>query len=218
MDLWKDFFPYVVVAKPMTDLWAECQENTTKLQRLANLSDEEKSVCVKFRQEHLDKAKAKRECYRKACRETEEHFASFQQEFDFTEEHEPCSLEGTMHYSFDYAQQAHVPSNPMQSGPIYFKTPRKCGIFGVTSEAVPRQINFLIDEAVSVGKCANPTISYAYYFLMCHGFVETDVHFHADNFGGQNKKNFFFCMVHCLESYKSSSQDNCIFISSGRSH
>ncbi|CAB4025509.1 Hypothetical predicted protein [Paramuricea clavata] len=79
-----------------------------------------------------------------------------------------------MHYSFDYAQQVHIPSNPMQPGPIYFKTPRKCGIFGVASEAVPRQVNFLIDKAVSVGKGANSTISYLHYFLEHHGFGETD--------------------------------------------
>ena len=79
----------------------------------------------------------------------------------------------------------------MQPGPIYFKTPRKCGIFGVSSEAVPRQVNFLIDEAVSVGKGANSTISYLHYFLEHHGFGEADVHFHADNCGGQNKNNFF---------------------------
>ncbi|CAB4025635.1 Hypothetical predicted protein [Paramuricea clavata] len=58
-------------------------------------------------------------------------------------------------------------------------------------EAVPRQVNFLIDEAVSVGKGANSTISYLHYFLEHHGFGETDVHFHADNCGGQNKNNFF---------------------------
>ena len=68
-----------------------------------------------------------------------------------------------MHYSFDYAQQVHIPSNLMQPRPIYFKTPQKCGIFGVMSKAVPQQINFLIDEAVSVGKGENPTISYFHY-------------------------------------------------------
>ena len=36
----------------------------------------------------------------------------------------------------------------MQPGPIYFKTPRKCGIFGVMCEAIPRQVNYLIDEAL----------------------------------------------------------------------
>ena len=33
------------------------------------------------------------------------------------------------HYSFNYAQQVHFPSNPMQPGPIFFLTPRNCSIF-----------------------------------------------------------------------------------------
>ena len=49
----------------------------------------------------------------------------------------------------------------------------------------------MIDEAVSVGKGANPTISYLHYFLTHHGFGEINVHFHADNCGGQNKNNYF---------------------------
>ena len=61
-------------------------------------------------------------------------------------------------YSFDFAQQVHFPSNPMQLGPIYFKMPQKCGIFLVMSEAIPRQVNYLIDEAINVGKGANSTI------------------------------------------------------------
>jgi hypothetical protein len=35
VDLWNNLFPNVVIAKPMTDLCAECQENTTKIQRSA---------------------------------------------------------------------------------------------------------------------------------------------------------------------------------------
>ena len=69
-------------------------------------------------------------------------------------------LNAKIHYSFDYAQQVHMPCNPMQPEPIYFKTPPKCGIFGVMCEGIPRQVNFLIDEAVSTGKGANATISY----------------------------------------------------------
>ena len=45
LQLWDEFYPDVVVAKPMTDLCLTCQQNTTKLQRAAHLSDEEKSVC-----------------------------------------------------------------------------------------------------------------------------------------------------------------------------
>ena len=56
-----------------------------------------------------------------------------------------------MHSSFDFAQQVHYPSHPMQPGPVYFKVPRKVGIFDVCCELLPRQVNFLIDGAGSVG-------------------------------------------------------------------
>ena len=37
----------------------------------------------------------------------------------------------SLHYSFDFAQQVHYPHNPLQPGPMYFKTARKCAVFGV---------------------------------------------------------------------------------------
>jgi hypothetical protein len=175
----------------MTDLCSTCQQNTAKLQRSMHLPDEEKSACVRSQQEHITRAKAERDGYRRACSKAEENFNSTRERFDFTEVHPPCTFSKSMHYSFDYAQQVHIPSNPMQPGPIYFKTPRKCGIFGIFCEAVPRQVNFLIDEAVSCGKGANPTISYVHYYFENHGLGEKDVHLHADNCGGQNKNNYF---------------------------
>ena len=175
----------------MTDLCSTCQQNTAKLQRSLHIPDEEKSACVKLQQEHIAMAKAKRDGYRSACSKAEENFNSVRENFDFTESHPPCTFTKTMHYSFDYAQQVHIPSNPMQPGPIYYKTPRKCGIFGIFCEAVPRQVNFLIDEAVSCGKGANPIISYVHYYFENHGLGEKDVHLHADNCGGQNKNNYF---------------------------
>ena len=149
LQLWGQFFPNVVVAKPMTDLCITCQQNTVKLQRAANLSDREKSSTVKAHQDYLDCAQTERAFYRTANAE------KTVQEFGIDavlhrENRKPCSFNDTMHYSFDYAQQVHIPSNPLQPGPIYFKTPRKCGIFGVVCEGVPNQVNFLIDEASSI--------------------------------------------------------------------
>ena len=103
----------------------------------------------------------------------------------------PCSLLGRMHYSYDYAQQVHYPSNPLQPGPIYFKTPWKCSIFGVCCEAIPHQVNFLVDEAVLTGKGANSTISLVHYFFKNFGLGETNAYIHADNCAGQNKNNYF---------------------------
>ena len=48
----------------------------------------------------------------------------------------PGSGSACMHYSFDFARQVHYPSNPLQPGPMFFKTARKCGIFGVCCEAL----------------------------------------------------------------------------------
>ena len=98
----------------------------------------------------------------------------------------PLANSITVHYSFDFAQQVHYPSDPMQPGPIYFLTPRKCAIFGVCCEAIPRQINYLIDEAVDVGKGANTVVSLLHHFFETHGLGESDVHLHADNCVGQN--------------------------------
>lgn len=64
IDLWEQFHPTVVVAKPMTDLCFTCQQNTSKLLRSANLPESEKSACVQSQQEHLNCVQIERELYR----------------------------------------------------------------------------------------------------------------------------------------------------------
>ena len=94
-----------------------------------------------------------------------------------------------VHYSFDFAQQVHYPHNPLQPGPMYFKTARKCAIFGVCCEGIPRQVNYLIDEAFNTGKGANTLISLLHHFLGHHSLGEVELKLHADNCSGQNKNN-----------------------------
>ena len=101
----------------------------------------------------------------------------------------PCSNDLVVHYSFDMAQQVHYPHDPLQPDPVYFLTPRKCAIFGVCCEGLPRQINYLIDEASDTGKGANTIVSMLHHFFAVHGLGETTVHLHADNCVGQNKNN-----------------------------
>ena len=45
-----------------------------------------------------------------------------------------------------HGQQVHYPYNPLQLGPMNFLTPRKCAIFGVCSEGVPRQVSFTVSN------------------------------------------------------------------------
>ena len=92
----------------------------------------------------------------------------------------------SLHYSFDFAQQVHYPHNPLQPGPMYFKTARKCAVFGICCEGIPRQV---IDEASDVGKGANTVISFLHHFFQHHSLGEVDVGLHADNCVGQNKNN-----------------------------
>ena len=101
----------------------------------------------------------------------------------------PASNSIMAHYSFDFAQQVHYPSNPLQPGPIYFLTPRKAAIFGVCCEAIPRQVNFIIDEASDTGKGANTVVSMLDFFFSHYGLGETTASLHADNCCGQNKNN-----------------------------
>ena len=112
----------------------------------------------------------------------------------------PCSRSIEAHYSFDMAQQVFYPFDPLQPGPMYFLTPRKCAIFGVCNEAIPRQINYLIDEAVDCGKGANSIVSMLHHFFEVHGLGERNVHLHADNCGGQNKNNIMagYLLWRCL--------------------
>ena len=91
----------------------------------------------------------------------------------------PCSRHIDAHYSFDMALQVFYPNDPLQPGPMYLLTPRKCSIFGVCCEALPRQVNYLIDEAVDVGKGANAIVSMLHHFFEVHGLGEENVHLHA---------------------------------------
>ena len=49
-------------------------------------------------------------------------------------------------------------------------------IFGVCCEAISRQIKYLIDEAVNIGKGSNAIVSMLHHFFAHHGIGEETVH------------------------------------------
>ena len=189
-DLWNQLCPFVVIMRPASDLCWTCQKNNNQILKSANLPESQKAEVVKKQEAHLKMSSGEREFYKSCCETTKEP-AEHLKGVDFLKKRAACSLEGTVHYSYDYAQQLHYPADPYQPGPIYFKTPRKCGLFGVCCEAIPRQVNFLVDEMVLTGKGANSTISYVHYFFDRHGLGETFAQIHADNCRAQNKNNAF---------------------------
>ncbi len=94
-----------------------------------------------------------------------------------------------MHYSWDFAQQLNYPYEAHQVGPIYFKSPRIAQLFGVCCEALPQQINYLIDESDFPGKGADTVISLLDHYFEHYGLNEHHALLAADNCVGQNKNN-----------------------------
>ena len=199
--LWRTLLPSIIIMKPMTDLCWTCHQNSTAILRATNCSESDKSETIRQAEEHLRIVQVERSFYKTTCDECKESVMSH---FTVDDQFQPPPMSSNIpansnnikvHYSFDYAQQVHIPADPLQPGPIYFLTPRKCAVFGVNCEAIPRQVNFLTDEAGECGKGANNVVSRLHYFLECHGLGEKKAFLHADNCSGQNKNN---CMIQYL--------------------
>ena len=169
----------------MTSL-GHCQRNNGLIFRSANTPDHEKSQRLLQQEEHLRVVQLERSLYNKMVDEAKATSSAHQ--LAELKPSTPCNREFSMHYS--YTQQVHLPSNPLQPGPLYFLVPRKCELFGVCCEGLPRQVNFLVDEAHLISKGSNAVISYLHYFFENFGLGETDVHLHCDNCSGQNKNRF----------------------------
>ena len=119
--------------------------------------EDEKSARLKQQENHLALAKECRAYYKQQCEDSSNFWNSLNDE----QKQSGYELAGTVHISFDYAQNVLIPHSPQQVGPIYFKTPRKCHLFGICAESMPKQVNYLIDEGELTGKGANETISYS---------------------------------------------------------
>ncbi|MCP4104021.1 MAG: hypothetical protein GY749_00550, partial [Desulfobacteraceae bacterium] len=151
--------------------------------------------------QHYDRADAARqlcnqqikkakECWQEMPEETRANILSNLSAFDICKDQKPCTGNICMHYSFDFAQQVVCPYSNQQRGKEYFKTARKCQIFGICAEALSRQVFFLIDESESSGKGSRTVISLLDAYFRLHGIGEEEASLHADNCTGQNKNNY----------------------------
>lgn len=162
---WQELFPHYVIMQPRTDLCWTCQENHTRIVCSANLSEAEKVNLIEQQMPHLRHATTEREYYKEKYQEAKQTVQNLAGSWNPECRRPPNSFPGEMHYSFDFAQQLHYPSDPLQPGPIFFKTGRKAVLFGVCCEGIPRQINYIIDESVATGKGSNAVVSLLHSFL-----------------------------------------------------
>ena len=106
-----------------------------------NCTEDEKSAHLKQQENHLALAKECRAYYKQQCKDSSNFWNSPRNE----QKQSGNELAGTVHISFDYDQNVRVLHSPQQVGCIYFKTPRKCHLFGICAESMTKQVNYLID-------------------------------------------------------------------------
>ena len=179
--IWRQLLPHVVISRPKTDLCWTCQQLYRSIASTSNLPEVVKAAKLRKLQDHLQLAQEERAVYQEMTKQSSSMVLG---------PHPACSDATVYHYSFDFAQQVHLPHDPMQPGPLYFLCPRKVGIFGICCENIPQQVNFLIDESHCASKGSNAVISYLHFFFERYGLGEQEVDLHCDNCSGQNKNNY----------------------------
>ena len=190
--IWQEMVPHICFNKPRSDLCITCENFKRTLNQIASdmeeSRDDEKIRIHEQAIAHLERAKKERDYYHHCIRLSEKGYLKLGPRQRIS----PCkpnSRNISMHYSWDFAQQRHYPYEDQQVGPIYFKTPRRVQLFGICCEGIPRQVNYLIDEADFQDKSSNTVISLLDHFFENHGFGEKHVYLTADNCVGQNKNN-----------------------------
>ena len=138
---------------------------------------------------HLSKAKIQRTYYQHRRNQAKEICDKFELNNNLNS-HLPSIMSCALHYSFDFAQQVFYPHNPFQPGPVYFLTPRKCQLFGVHSEGLGSQVNFLLDEGVACGKGANTVVSLLRHYLEHYSIEKGNVFVPVYDWTGFFKDSF----------------------------
>ena len=181
--LWVDNFPNIIFSKTKSDLCMTCEEHKKLINiSVASGNEEEKIESLEQAKKHLIAAQKERNHYRHSIEISK-------QSYDASINSNKKTKPDKMHYSWDFSQQIHYPYEDHQVGPIYFKTPRIAHLFGVCCEALPRQANYLIDEADLTNKGADTVISLLHHYFEFYGLGEKHLLLTADNCIGQNKNN-----------------------------
>jgi len=183
--IWIEYLPNFIFSKQKSDLCITCEDNKKLINAsIASGDDDYKLDCLMAAKEHILAAKKERDYYRNSIQQAKESYQYVLSNREFSD-----SKNSTMHYSWDFAQQIHFPYEDHQVGPIYFKSPRIAHLFGICSEALPQQVNYLIDEADLPDKGADTVISLLDHYFEHHSLKESHALLTADNCIGQNKNN-----------------------------
>ena len=195
--VWHQCMPHVRFMTPRTDVCGVCEDMRHCIQ--SALTEDEKIAATSQFRVHIENAQDEREHYKMKTISAKEEYDAFRRDSNlptcsFGQCLRPCSVAmRKCHYTFDFAEQLHLPNHARQVGPLYFKVPYRVQLFGVCDEARPQQTNYLFGENDTIGengtKCHGPNcvVSMHHHFFDTHGNGEEECFLHADNCGGQNK-------------------------------
>ena len=110
VDLWDKTRPQVRSTKPMTDLRYTFQKHNTRQHlSLSQLTKQREDWhCSRTRKAPIGCRARERSLYESACNESNESIKGIVNNLNFTTTRTRCSFTGKKHYSFDFAQQAHL--------------------------------------------------------------------------------------------------------------
>jgi hypothetical protein len=182
-NVWEVYLNHIKIQTPRTDVCKTCRLLTRGIVEKRNKSTlDEHQELVKNLSTHLELVKAERAVYKQSIIDSTISCTA-----EINTQNAPNSKNMMMHYSFDYAQQIHIPHDPIQSGPMYFLVPYKVQIFGISNEALRSHHNYLNPESCTIGKGSDSVISFLHHYFENFGLGEKRVILHADNCVGQNK-------------------------------
>lgn len=99
--LWRQLTPYIQIMSPRTDLCDTCQHLRNDLQFKARKEEEARDLLKKYK-EHLAKAKLERNYYNRNTKLAEEQRKLVDQNQSILKgKASYCSVEATVHYSYD---------------------------------------------------------------------------------------------------------------------
>lgn len=184
--IWKQCCPHIQIAKPEADVCATCELIRKRISSAR--SEEDKLQASLEMTDHITTVRMEREVYKNCIEQAK---ANMQGLADNIGPEEPLSRDIDVHYTFDFAQNVCLPHHVKQMGPLYFLTLRKVQIFGIRTDGIPVQRNFLIDEHQTIGQDGrethgpNAVISMLDFHLNKFAYGENVASFHADNCSGK---------------------------------
>ena len=210
--LWSKECRDIVIMLPKEDVCRTCADLQALISRLRTVETRLKHT--EALKAHINMATQARDFYCQCIEDAKQSRA------DCTPDQTPQY----QHITFDFAQQACIPHHARKVGALYFKVPWRIQIFGVAEEAIPKQINFLVDENETIGPDGskshdpNSVLSMLHYYLSHNSPGKPNRGLSCNNCCGQNKNRTVIAYLSWRTIVGQKDAIDLMFMRVGRTH